>query len=327
MKSKRWIVYIPEFLPPEEPQKRILDSIAEIRTGVAKTEAELISLIRAVDAVLITLRTRMTRTVIEACPHLKVIGKYGTGIENIDIKAATDMRIPVTNVPGASHATAEMTIALMLAVSRHIQKARNHIKRGGWREDSLLGFELFGGTVGIIGYGTIGKLVIKKLQGFEVEKFLVFSQSKSDETPEFSNVEFVGFEPLLKESDIVSIHKRLTPQTRGMIGEKELRTMRNTAYLINTSRGELIQEDALIKALKNGWIAGAALDVHKTEPLSLDNPLLAMDNVVLTPHIGASTLKGRLKSVTLAAQNVADILNGKRPDLKYIVNPEVFELR
>ncbi|MBW2145795.1 MAG: 3-phosphoglycerate dehydrogenase [Deltaproteobacteria bacterium] len=326
MEDKKWIIYIPEFLPPVEPQKKILDPIAQLKTGEAKNEADLIYIINSVDAVLITLRTMMTRTVIEACPNLKVIGKYGTGLENIDIKAATDMGIPVTNVPGAnSNATAELTIGLILAVSRRIQEGKNHIKKGGWRDDTLIGFELMGGTIGIIGYGNIAKLVIRKLQGFEVKKILVFTESKKHEKPEFSNVEFVDFQRLLKESEIVSIHKTLFPQTKGLIGEDELRTMRNTSYLINTSRGGLVQEDALIKALRQGWIAGAALDVHEKEPVNLDNPLLSMSNVVLTPHIGASTLKTRLHSVTIAAQNVADILNGKRPDPKYIVNPEVFK--
>ncbi len=327
MKNKKWIVYIPEFLPPIEPQKKILDPIAEIKTGEARNEAELISIVRNVDAVLITLTTKMTRTVIEACPNLKVIGKYGTGIENIDIKAATEMGIPVANVPGVNtNSTAELTIGLILAVSRRIQESKNHIKGGGWRDDTFMGFEILGSTIGIIGYGVVAKLVIKKLQGFEVKKIFVFTESRAHEKPEFTNVEFVDLQSLLKESDIVSIHKRLTLQTKGLIGENELRAMRNTAYLVNTSRGGLVQEDALIKALKHGWIAGAALDVHEREPVSLDNPLLSMDNVVLTPHIGGSTLKTRLRSVTLAAQNVADILNSKRPDPKNIVNPEVFNL-
>ncbi len=325
MGKKKYTVYVPEFRTPVEPQKEILDSIARIITVKAKDEVELISILSRVDVVLLTLNTKMRRTVIEACPNLRLIAKYGVGIENIDIHAATEMGIPVTNVPGAnSNAVAEFTLGLIFAALRRIQAAKEHIRSGGWLDDRFLGQELIDSTIGIIGFGNIARLVIRKLQGFDVKRILVFSESKSHEVPEFSNVEFVELDILLRESCIVSIHKTLTPKSRGLIGERAFRMMRSSAYLINTSRGPLIEEIALIKALKEKRIAGAALDVHEREPLTPDSPLLSMDNVVLTPHIGGSTLEARRKMVTTVARNIVDFLGGKEIDREYIVNPEVF---
>jgi phosphoglycerate dehydrogenase-like enzyme len=198
------------------------------------------------------------------------------------------------------------------------------MQKGLWKDDRYLGAELAGSTIGIIGYGNVAILVIRKLQAFDIRKILVFSESKKHEKPEFSNVDFTDLSTLLKESDIVSIHKTLTSQSGGLIGEHELSIMRNAAYLVNTSRGALIQEAALIRALKEEWIAGAALDVFEEEPLDPHNPLLWLDNVVLTPHIGGISLKARIEGVTTVANNIRDILQGKKPDLHYIVNPEVF---
>ena len=326
MKQQKWTVYIPEFLPPTSPQREILDPIATIITEKAKTEDELIATIRSVDAVLVTMRTDLTRRVIEACPNLKVIGKYGVGLESIDVKAATEMGIPVTNVPGKNTSTvAEHTIGLMLGAMRRIQACRMLMQEGGWRNKGFLGGELLDSVIGIVGYGSIAKKVIQKLQGFEVRQFLIYSESKSHELPDIPNAAFTDLQSLLKASDIVSIHKTLTPKSRGLIGEAELRLMKNTAYLINTSRGPLVEEQALIKALREDWIAGAGLDVFEKEPLPPDNPLVSLPNVVLTPHIGASTLMSRINAVTVAARNVACVLQGNRPEPQYFVNPEVWD--
>ena len=324
MGNKKYTVYVPEFRTPVELQREILDPVAKVITGVARNEAELISIMRGADAVLLTLKTRMTRHVIEACPNLKVIGKYGVGVENIDIGAATEMGIPVTNVPGVnSNAVAEFTLGLIIAALRRIQGAKEHMRRGSWKDDRFLGRELVDTTIGIIGYGSIARLVIRKLQGLEVKRILVYTESRSTEVPEFLNVKFVDLEKLLRESSIVSIHKALTGSSRGLIGENAFRMMCHSAYLINTSRGPLIDESALIKALKQKWIAGAALDVYEEEPLPPDSPLLSMENVVLTPHIGGATMEARRQIVTMVAQNIVDILQGKHIDPKYIVNPEV----
>ena len=329
MKNKKWTVYIPEMLSPKEPQRKLLDPIAELTFGLAKNETELISIASKVDAILVSMRTHMTRSVIEACPNLKIIAKYGVGLENIDIEAATDMGIPVTHNPGVNaDAVAEFTIGLILAVLRHIQIGKMHIKESGaWGDPRFLGNDIKDSTIGIIGYGNIAKKTIRKLQGFDVRKVLVFTETRGDEKPEFSNVKFVDLQYLLKESDIVSIHKSLTPQSRGLIGAAELKAMKHTAYLINTSRGSLVQEPALIQALREGLIAGAALDVFEKEPPDTESPFIGMENVVMTPHIGSSSINARLTNVTNTANNIVNILHGKKIDLKYVVNPEVFKLK
>jgi D-3-phosphoglycerate dehydrogenase len=321
VQMKKWHIYIPVFRTPIEPQREIIDPVANIETEPATDEHELIDRLSGADAVLTTMHTRITRAVIDASPRLKVIGKYGVGVENIDIQAATQAGIPVTNVPMVnSNATADLTIGLMLAALRRIQIAKAHMKTGAWKDDRFLGLELKDKRIGIIGYGNVAKLVVRKLQGFDIERILVFSQSRSKEDPEFANVAFADLETLLRESDIVTIHKALTPQSRGLIGENEIRIMRKSAFLINTARGPLIDEIALIRALKAGTIAGAAIDVYETEPLSAESPLLALDNVVLTPHIGGVTREARMRMVSTLAQNVVDILEGRPVDPRYIVN-------
>jgi len=327
LNEKRWTVYIPEFISPIEPQREILEPIAELKLGLARDEEELISIASKVDAILVSMNTNMTRSVIEACPKLKIIAKYGVGLENIDIEAATDMHIPVTYNPGVNaDAVASLTIGLMLAVVRGIQIGKKYINAGNaWNDPNFLGVDITGSTIGIIGYGHIAKKTIRKLQGFDARKILVFTETKKHEKPEFSNVEFVDLQYLLREADIVSIHKSLAPQSRGLIGEAELKTMKTTAYLINTSRGALVQEQALIQALREGLVAGAALDVFEKEPPDRDNPLIGMDNVVMTPHIGACTRNSRLINVTHTANNIANIIQGKGIDLKYVANPEIFK--
>ena len=327
MKNKKWTVYIPEFLPPREPQLEILEPVAEIKSGFAKDEADFISIISKVDAIICSARPKMTRTVIEACPNLKIIAKYGVGLENIDIEAATDMGIPVTYNPGVNaDAVATLTIGLLIAVVRRIQIGKAHIKESGaWRDPKFIGDDITDSTFGSIGYGNIAKSTIRKLQGFDVKKVLVYTETKGQEKPEFPNVEFVDLSHLLKESDFVSIHKSLTPQSRGLIGEAELKAMKKTAYLINTSRGGLVQEQALIQALREGVIAGAALDVFEKEPVDPNNPLLGMENVVTTPHIGGNTHRTKLTNFTDTAKNVVRMLQGEKVDLKFAANPGVFK--
>lgn len=322
------MIYIPVIRAPEEPQRTILEPLAEIITGEVKKDLELISLLQRVDVVLAASRTRITRAVLESCPNLKLVAKYGTGVENIDVTAATELRIPVTNAPGMnSNAVAEMTLGLMLAVMRRIQFAGQLIRNGMWEDEKSLGRELIESTVGVLGYGNVARLVVRKLQGFEVRKILVFTESKTSQVSEFPNALVADLETILKDSDIVTIHKSLTPRSRSMIGEHHLKLMKSSAFLINTSRGALVEETALIKALQERWIAGAALDVYHQEPLSPDHPLLSMNHVVLTPHLAGATVETRERMVTRVAQNIADFLRGRGIDPKYQVNPEAFAER
>jgi len=316
------IVYVPEFLPPVEPQLKILSETLTVETGMAADEADLIARASRADAVLLTAKTMMTRRIIEACPRLKVISKYGVGIDNIDIAAATEKGIFVINVPGMnSNAVAEMTIGLMLAVMRSIPRAGNRVRKGGWRDESFLGAELAGSRIGVLGYGNIAKRVIRKLQGFDVERILVFSEFLPEDRPEYDNVYFTDFRSVLTGADLVTVHVSLSPSTHKMIGAEQFSLMKPTAYLVNAARGPIVDEQALIEALKSGKIAGAALDVLTEEPPSKDSPLLQMDNVVITPHLGASTLRTRMESVTVAVANLVELLKGNPIDSKYIVSP------
>ena len=328
MNRKPCTVYIPDVLPPLAMHEDILGSLGRIETGMAANEDDLIERLRGADAVVLTSRIRLTQKVIEASAHIKIISKYGVGLENIDIRAATDSGIPVVRVPdGNTGSTAEHTIAIMLSAIRGIQEQKQVMQRGGWRENLSLGGELNDSIIGIIGYGNIARKVIAKLEGFGARQILVYSESRSRNVPESGNVQFADLPHLLKESDIVSIHKTLTPGSRKLIGKAELRSMKDTAYLVNTSRGELIDEPMLIRALQEKWIAGAALDVFEKEPISPDNPLLFMKNATITPHAGGSTIKARTKMISTAMKNVVDVLEGRRPDMENLVNPEVFESR
>jgi len=307
-----------------EPQREILESVATLITGEPRCEDDFIAILQKVDAVLLAARHKLQRNAIERCPHLRLIAKYGVGVDKIDVDAATERGIPVINVPLVnSNAVAEFTIGLMIAVLRRIQGARELIRSGAWQDESFLGRELINSTIGIIGYGNIAKKVIRKLQGFDVRKILVYTETGIREPPADGNVEYVDLHTLLENSHLVSIHKALTPLSKGLIGEEELRLMQRSAYLINTSRGALVKEEALVRALQEGWIAGAGLDVYEQEPLRPTSPLLSLNNTVLTPHISGATVETRHEMVITMATNITDYLSGKEIHPKYIVNKEV----
>jgi phosphoglycerate dehydrogenase-like enzyme len=196
----------------------------------------------------------------------------------------------------------------------------SQLRQGKWREKGLLGYELLGKTVGIIGMGNVGRKVAEKISEFNV-KLLAYDPYIDPKVAEKINVKLVDLDTLLKESDVVTIHATLTEETKHLIGEKELRSMKKTAFIINTARGAIIDEKALIKALKEGWIAGAALDVFEQEPPSPDNPLLKMDNVLVTPHFASCTYEAYQREAFMAAEEVLRILKGESP--KFIANPEV----
>lgn len=199
------------------------------------------------------------------------------------------------------------------------------MRNGGWRDESFLGAELAGSRIGVLGYGNIAKSVIRKLQGFDVERILVFSEFLPGDRPEYENVVFTDFRSVLTESDLVTVHVSLSSTTKNMIGAEQIGLMKRTAYLVNAARGPIVDEPALIAALNERRIAGAALDVFTEEPPSKDSPLLHMDNVVITPHLGGSTLRTRRQSVIVLVNNLVELLKGNSIDSKYVVNPEVYD--
>lgn len=255
-------------------------------------------------------------SVIEASPRLRVIARVGVGVDSIDVEAATRRGVAVTITPGANEASvADHTLALMLAVLRRVSELDQGVRRGEWcRTGKCLAGTLTGTTVGLVGYGRIGRLVARRLSGFGV-RLLVCDPAVAPE-PE---VEVVDLQELLRVSDVVSLHAPLLPSTHHLISDEQFAQMRPGAVLINTARGGIVDEQALIRALALGGLKGAGLDVFEHEP-PVGSPLLAMPNVVLSPHNAALNAVSTAQMTTMATNSVLDVLSGRRPD--HLVNPD-----
>jgi glyoxylate reductase len=261
----------------------------------------------------------------DSLPSLRVIAQCAVGYDNIDVQSATERNIAVTNTPGIlTETTADLTWALILATCRRVPEADRYVRNGQWRVAwdpmMLLGRDIFGSTLGIIGMGRIGSAVARRATGFSM-KLLYHSRSRNEEIESDLDASRTDLKMLLRESDIVSVHVPLADDTRGMIGIDQLRMMKSSAVLVNTSRGPVIDEDALTQALETGLIAGAGLDVFTDEPIPMNSRLLRLDNVVLLPHIGSASIDTRAKMAEMCARNLIAALQGERPP--NIVNPEV----
>ena len=275
---------------------------------------------------LLVLFCPVSREAIDALPNLKLIGATRAGLENIDVKYATEKGIIVQNLKGRNaQAVSDFTIGLILGEVRNIARSFHAVKNGLWRKNfvnSDMVFELQGKTIGLVGFGYIGQLVAQKLKGFQVN-VLAYDPYISDKEAQKYQVQKVTLEDLLKKADFVSLHARLNEKTKHMIGEKELLLMKNTAYLINTARAGLIEEDALYQVLKEKKIAGAALDVFWQEPIGKNSRWLDLDNVTLTTHIAGTTKEALTKSPYLLVEDINKLLEDKEP--KFVVNPEVLK--
>ncbi len=275
--------------------------------------------IKDIDGVIV--RTApFTSEIIDQADSLKVISRHGVGVDNIDIESASKKGILVLNTPGVNDVSvAEHTIAMILALSKRIKDIDNAVRIGNFsirEEYSIIDIE--GKTLGIIGFGRIGSLVAKKCRYAFNMKILVYDPYVDREKVEDVNGELVDLETLLRESDFVTIHAPLSSETRGLIGERELRLMKPSAFIINMARGPIWDETAVVKALSEGWIKGAGTDVFEEEPPSLDNPLLKLNNIILSPHMAALTKECVIRMAICSAQGVVDVLTGKTP--KSIVN-------
>ena len=263
----------------------------------------------------------ITRAVLQKAPKLRVVSNMAVGVDNIDIKACTERKIPVGNTPDVlTESTADLTMALILSITRNLPSASLDARQGRWKTWSpagWLGLELNGSTLGIIGMGKIGKALAKRALGFGM-KILYTDQQVTGE----SNASQVSLDELLARSDIVSIHTPLTPDTRGMINQSTISLMKPSAYLINAARGQLVDTSALTEALQNHIIAAAALDVTDPEPLYPSHPLYSLPNCLIVPHIGSATQHTRRKMAELACNNLLAGLRGER--LPHCINPEVY---
>jgi glyoxylate reductase len=275
---------------------------------------ELLERTAAAEGLLAMLTDSVDEELLGAAPGLIAISNYAVGTDNVDLRAATRRGIPVGNTPDVlTDATADLTVALMLAVARRISEGDRLVRAGEWRSWAptfMLGRDLHGARVGIVGPGRIGRGVARRLDGFGC---VVSTAGRGDRE---------GLERVLAESDFVSLHLPLGPQTRGLIGVAELRRMRPTAYLVNTARGPIVDAQALGTALTDGWIAGAALDVTDPEPLPGGHPLLEAPNLVVVPHVGSATHAAREAMAERAVDNLLAGLGGRR--MPSCANPEVY---
>ncbi len=276
--------------------------------------------------VLMGLFLPISSKVMDEMPNLRIIGVSRAGLENVNVNEATKRGILVFNVQGRNaHAVSDFTVGMILSECRNIARAHNSIKNGTWRKafiNSEFIPELYGRTIGLVGFGYIGRLVAKKLSGFDVN-ILVYDPYTSKEDIAKAFCKKVELEELLKESDFVSLHARLSENNKKMIGEAEIAMMKPTSYLINTARAGLVDQNALALALKNKKIMGAALDVFETEPIPENNPFLDLDNVTLTTHIAGTTADSLSNSPVLLMEDVKKFLLNDEP--RFIVNREVLE--
>lgn len=254
-----------------------------------------------------------------AAASLKIIARWGAGYDAIDIPAATAQGIVVTYTPGMlDDAVADYTFALLLSLARRVHEGHMAMRTGGWKID--WGNDVFGKTLGIIGCGRIGMAVARRARGFDM-RLLAYNRTVKPEA-EKVGVKFVSLDELLAESDFISLHAALTPETRGMIGQTQLRKMKPGAFLVNTARGALVDETALINALSENRIAGAAIDVFTTEPLPKDSPLRSAPRLLLSPHQASSSFETGERISVAAAKAIVDLMQGRQPE--NVLNPEVF---
>jgi glyoxylate reductase len=307
--------FVTRQLPGTALERLAAEHEVDLWAGEAPPDREeLVAHAREAEGLLSQLTERVDADLLDRCPHLVAVANYAVGYDNIDVDAATARGVPVGNTPDVlTDATADLTWTLMLAAARRLPEAE-HAERTGawsWEPDFLLGQDVHGATLGIVGMGRIGSAVAQRAQGFEME---VIYYSRSGGVP---------LDELLERADYVSLHAPLTPGTRGLVGERELRLMKDTAILVNTARGPLVQTDALVRALQEGWIAGAGLDVTDPEPLPPDHPLLSCPRLAIAPHIGSATHTARAAMADRAVDNLLAAFRGER--MPYCVNPEVYD--
>jgi D-3-phosphoglycerate dehydrogenase len=287
----------------------------DVRTGLSPEELR--KSVDGYDALVVRSETRVTKEIFAAAGKLQVVGRAGIGVDNIDLEAATEKGVVVVNAPtGNVISAAEHAIALMLSLSRHIPEANASLRSGKWERGRFQGIEVRGKTLGVIGLGQVGSEVARRGKGLEM-RVLAHDPFVPEERARVLGVDVVPLDALIRESDFITVHTTLTEGTKRLIGEDELRSMKPTARVINTARGGIIDETALKRALDEGWIAGAAIDVFESEPIT-EHPLFESDKVVVTPHLGASTAEAQERVAVDVAEQIIAVLNGE--PARYAVN-------
>ncbi len=297
-------VFVTRRLPfPALDELRAAHDVEEWPGDLPPSPEELRSAVAEIDGLLSLITDRVDASVLDAAPRLKAIANMAVGTDNVDVEAARERGIPVGNTPDVlTDATADLAFALLLALARRIVPGAEMVRRGEWRTwepAADLGADLAGATLGIVGWGRIGQAVARRAEGFGME---VVHSSRSSGVP---------LEELLERADFVSLHTPLTPETRALVDAGALARMKPTALLVNTSRGGVIDQDALRTALHEGTIAGAALDVTDPEPLPADHPLLDAPNLLVVPHVGSATVRTRARMAAMAVENLLAALDGR----------------
>jgi D-3-phosphoglycerate dehydrogenase / 2-oxoglutarate reductase len=315
---------IPQAHIPTESAMKILvcDPIAEdgvdilkkagvdvdIKTGMKPEDLK--KAVNGYDALVVRSETKITRDILDAASHLQVVGRAGVGVDNIDVPAATEKGVVVVNAPtGNTTSAAEHAIALMMALARRIPDAHASLKSGKWERGKFLGMEVRNKTLGIVGLGQVGSEVARRARGLEM-RVIAFDPFVPDDRAKMLGVDLVSMDTLLAESDFITVHTTLTEGTKKLIGPEEIARTKPTVRFINTARGGIIDEMALVEAIQAGRIAGAAIDVFEKEPIT-DHPLFGLDNVIVTPHLGASTAEAQERVAVDVALQVVAVLNGE----------------
>lgn len=307
----------------------MISEVAEMKlwTGELAIPYEtLLEQVKDIDGLLCLLNEKVDAPIMEAAPRLKVISNCAVGYDNIDIAEATKRGILVGNTPGVlSETTADFAFALLMAAARRVTEADKYTRSGlwqvAWEPMLLLGQDIHHSTLGIVGLGRIGAEVARRAEGFQMQ-VLYYDRTRREDVERELGVEYVAtLSELLSRSDFVSLHVPLTKETRRMIGPAEFSMMKPTAILVNTSRGQVVDQKALYKALKSGQIAGAAIDVTDVEPIPMDDPLFTLENIIITPHMASASIATRTKIATMAAANLIAGVQGET--LPNCVNPEV----
>jgi len=301
-------VLVADPLAPEGMESLKAKTDVDVKLGLKPEELK--SIIGDYDAIIVRSETQVTADVIKCGTKLQIIARAGVGLDNVDVNAATRQGVMVVNAPtGNTVAAAEYAIALMLALARNIPQAHAQLKAGKWNRKEYVGVELRNKTLGLIGLGNVGSNVAMRTKGFEM-RLIGYDPFASQEYASTIGVTLVPLEQLYRESDFITLHLPLTPQTKGMIGEKELAMMKKSARIVNCARGGLIDEEALVRAVDEGKIAGAAIDVFAVEPTT-DSILFKSDKIIVTPHLGASTKEAQTNVCIDVVDQILDVLNGK----------------
>ncbi|SDA50638.1 phosphoglycerate dehydrogenase [Methanobrevibacter millerae] len=290
-----------------------LKEVAEVTVDTSITPEELINTIHEYHGIIVRSRTKVTKEVIDKADNLKIIARAGVGVDNIDLDAATEKGIMVVNSPESTSITvAEHTMGLLLSMARKLSIADKSVKEGNWEKKKFMGVELRNKTLGVIGMGRIGSQVVNRCKSFEMDA-VAYDPYLPEEVATQMGVELTDLETVLKKADFITIHVPLTPETKHLISYDEFETMKDTVFITNCARGGIIDEEALYDALKNDKIGGAALDVYEEEPPAKDSKLFELDNIVLTPHIAASTKEAQRDAAIIVADEIIDLFKGGTP--------------